>query len=669
MCSSARQRIRRAATYPTGFEERTIAGGLTGPVGTAWTPDGRMLVIEKEGHLKVVQPGSSSATTILDISGRVNSYWDRGLLGIAVDSSFASNRFIYLLYTYDLNPLTPDGGSVATSRLSRFELSPSNTLTNEVVLLGTYSGGPCPAPSNTVDCIPSEGRLTRSGASGLTPTAPCTWARETRPASPAWTRWRSAPTTSSRWRARCSISTATAAASRAILLPHQLQPHSRLREDLRQGAPGIRTGSSFGPAARSWWATSAGTRARSGLPDRREELRLAVLRGTIRTPGYRDRTECAAEYAKEGTSSAHVGPVHDYAHAGNSAVLAGPTYQGSEYPSGYPDTIFFGDYAAGFIKKLRIGANGSATAEAFATGWTGTDLDAAPNGDLVFADFGDGSPGTGAIKRVAYSPGNRSPVANATATPTSGSAPLAVQLSSTGSSDPDGDPLTYSWNFGDGTSSTAANPSHYTQNGTWTATLTVSDGRGLTATDSVEISVGGSGPTATIIAPLDESKYRDGDTVTLRGSATDPDEGNLPASALSWNVIVHHASHISPGRHLRRRRRGQFPGTPRPRRGLVVRDNAPRHRLHGPDRAADGQNPAGDGAVRHPERSVGCPRQLRRHGDHDTVPAQTRQSGSTRRSPSPRPTQRATTGRTCSTSWSDGGAASHDITVPATATF
>src|SRR5215212_3427208 len=101
----------RAATYPTGFEERTIASGLSGPVGTAWTPDGRMLVIEKDGHLKVVNPGSSSATTILDISGRVNSYWDRGLLGIAVDSSFATNRFIYLLYTYDLNPLTPDGGS------------------------------------------------------------------------------------------------------------------------------------------------------------------------------------------------------------------------------------------------------------------------------------------------------------------------------------------------------------------------------------------------------------------------------------------------------------------------------------------------------------------------------------------------------------------------------
>ena len=42
-----------AASYPTGFEERTIASGLTGPVGAAWTPDGRMLVIEKDGRLKV----------------------------------------------------------------------------------------------------------------------------------------------------------------------------------------------------------------------------------------------------------------------------------------------------------------------------------------------------------------------------------------------------------------------------------------------------------------------------------------------------------------------------------------------------------------------------------------------------------------------------------------
>src|SRR5918999_5820615 len=127
-----------AATYPAGFEERTMVSGLTGPVGVAWTPDGRMLAIEKAGRLKVVNPGGTSATTILDLSSRVNSYWDRGLLGIAVDSSFASNRFIYLLYTHDLNQLTPDGAGVAISRLSRFELSATNQVTNEAVILGTY---------------------------------------------------------------------------------------------------------------------------------------------------------------------------------------------------------------------------------------------------------------------------------------------------------------------------------------------------------------------------------------------------------------------------------------------------------------------------------------------------------------------------------------------------
>ena len=58
----------QAATYPAGFEERTIASGLTGPVGVAWTPDGRMLVIEKDGRLKVAPAAGGAPTTVLDIS-------------------------------------------------------------------------------------------------------------------------------------------------------------------------------------------------------------------------------------------------------------------------------------------------------------------------------------------------------------------------------------------------------------------------------------------------------------------------------------------------------------------------------------------------------------------------------------------------------------------------
>ena len=81
-----------AVTYPAGFEERPIVEGLTAPTGMAWAPDGRLFVIEKEGRLKVVAPGGSSAVPVYDLSNEVNSYWDRGLLGIAVDSSYATNN-------------------------------------------------------------------------------------------------------------------------------------------------------------------------------------------------------------------------------------------------------------------------------------------------------------------------------------------------------------------------------------------------------------------------------------------------------------------------------------------------------------------------------------------------------------------------------------------------
>ena len=69
-----------------------------------------------------------------------------------------------------------------------------------------------------------------------------------------------------------------------------------------------------------------------------------------------------------------------------------------------------------------------------------------PGGDLFYADF-DG----GTVRRVVFNGANNPPVAAIQATPTSGAAPLAVQFSAAGSSDPDGDALTYSWDLnGDG---------------------------------------------------------------------------------------------------------------------------------------------------------------------------------------------------------------------------
>jgi len=85
---------------------------------------------------------------------------------------------------------------------------------------------------------------------------------------------------------------------------------------------------------------------------------------------------------------------------------------------------------------------------------------------------------------------NQPPVANVSAIPTSGTAPLVVAFSSGGSSDPDGAIASYSWNFGDGITSTAPNPNTvYASAGVYTATLTVTDNAGSTASRSIVITV------------------------------------------------------------------------------------------------------------------------------------------------------------------------------------
>jgi hypothetical protein len=85
---------------------------------------------------------------------------------------------------------------------------------------------------------------------------------------------------------------------------------------------------------------------------------------------------------------------------------------------------------------------------------------------------------------------NRPPEAHATATPTSGTAPLVVRFDGTGSTDPDGTLVSYAWNFGDGQQGTGPTVSHsYSQPGTYTATLTVTDDGGASTSDTITLSV------------------------------------------------------------------------------------------------------------------------------------------------------------------------------------
>jgi PKD repeat protein len=121
---------------------------------------------------------------------------------------------------------------------------------------------------------------------------------------------------------------------------------------------------------------------------------------------------------------------------------------------------------------------------------------------------------------------------------------LTVAFDGTGSSDADGDALTYAWDldgdgaFDDGSAATASFT--YTQPGTYTATLRVTDPSGASGTDSVPISAGNTPPTAVIDTPAAGTTWKVGDVITFSGAATDPQQGTLPASALTWSLVLEH---------------------------------------------------------------------------------------------------------------------------------
>src|SRR5439155_9132067 len=134
------------------------------------------------------------------------------------------------------------------------------------------------------------------------------------------------------------------------------------------------------------------------------------------------------------------------------------------------------------------------------------DLEVAPNGDLAYIQIG-ASGQDPSVRRLAYVPNNGRAVARASANPTSGDPPLQVSFKGSDSSDPDRDPLTYDWDFGDGSAhSTQADPTHtYNTPGGYTATLTVDDGTQRYSTATVDITVNGNRPPqATVLAPAQD---------------------------------------------------------------------------------------------------------------------------------------------------------------------
>ncbi|HEV8653190.1 MAG TPA: PQQ-dependent sugar dehydrogenase [Actinomycetes bacterium] len=596
----------QASTLPSGFRDSVVLSGLTNPTVVQFASDGRIFVGQKNGVVKVFQSlADTSPVTFADLSVNVDDYWDRGLLGLALDPNFPASPYVYVLYTYDA-PIggtaptwndacpTPPGattdGCLVSARVSRLTASGSTMTGSEQVLIeewcqqypshsiGTllfgrdgklYVGGgdgasfnnvdygqygafyagnkanPCgdpPAPAGTPLTAPTaEGGALRSQSVR----------RTDGPATLDGAILRIDPATGQGLADNPFGSSSDANARRIV--GYGLRNPFRFTQ--RPGTDELW----IGDVGWGTWEEINRLTAPTGTATR--NFGWPCYEGTPRQTGYEGAglNQCSSLYNTSGSVAA---PYYAYNHSacvvsyagcrtGGSSITGLAFYQGGSYPAAYNGALFFGDHSRNEIWAMLPGTDGlpdrgrlqsfiGVDASGGAAGHP-VDLKTGPGGDLFYVDMEGG-----AVHRVTFTAANQPPTARIGASPTSGSAPLTVSFDGTGSTDPEGRPLTYSWDLnGDGAfgDATGPQPTHtYTADGTYTVMLRVTDDQGATDTASVTITVGNTAPVAVIDTPSSSLTWKVGDPIGFSGRASDAQDGALPASALSWKLILHHCT-------------------------------------------------------------------------------------------------------------------------------
>ncbi|WP_194975417.1 PQQ-dependent sugar dehydrogenase [Aquiflexum lacus] len=180
------------------------------------------------------------------------------------------------------------------------------------------------------------------------------------------------------------------------------------------------------------------------------------------------------------------------------------------------------------------------------------DMDFSPNGDLYLVEYGIG--GQGKISRIEYNAGNRAPIAKASSSAMDGKVPLNLKLSSEGSMDMDGDPLTYNWTIKgmDGKivqDFTDPNPTLILEEpGKYFVNLKVKDSYGLSSEDSFQIIAGNSRPQVKFqILEGNQSFYFPEGMIEYVLSVEDKEDGSLMDGMIKKEKVLVTAQYIPSG--------------------------------------------------------------------------------------------------------------------------
>ncbi|MBJ6110377.1 PQQ-dependent sugar dehydrogenase [Hymenobacter sp. BT523] len=235
---------------------------------------------------------------------------------------------------------------------------------------------------------------------------------------------------------------------------------------------------------------------------------------------------------------------------GGSAATGGVFYPYADWPAQYRNTYFFGDYVGGWVRSLAVsGTNQPSAVNDFVPSGAVPVAFATSPGEtgLFYVNFYPSE-----IRKISYGTTGAPPVAVASVNKTYGPSPLAVQFTGSNSTDPAGSALTYLWNFGDGTISTAANPAHTFTTPTnaptaYRVTLTVTNAQSLSNQATVLVSANNTPPQVTITSPAVGTLYplTSNTVYQLRAAVTDAEHSGHLLS-YQWQTFLHHATHEHP---------------------------------------------------------------------------------------------------------------------------
>jgi glucose/arabinose dehydrogenase len=569
-----------------GFQETTALTGVVEPTAVRFSPDGRIFVAEKSGLIKVFDGfGDTTATTFVDLRQKVHNYWDRGLLGLALDPDFPAKPFVYVSYTYDaviggtaprwgVGSQTSDGcptppgpttdGCVVSGRLSRLEAL-GDQAGPEQVLIEDW----CQQyPSHSVGDIEfgADGALYASGGDGASFTFP-DYGQAGSPPNPCG----DPPNEGGALRSQDLRTGADPQSLNGTIIRVDPETGDALPSNPLAGRtdPDARRIIAYGlrnpfrltirPGTSEPWVGDVGWEAWEEIdrvpkpPGWLENFGWPCFEGGGRQSGYDslDVALCEGLYG----SNAVRGPVYTYNHSAKVSEETCPTGSssisglqftppGSTYPAEFDGALFFADYSRACIWVMKRGSDGLPSPTRilpFHAGANGpVELQFGPGGDLFYPDFiGD------RVRRIHYTAGNQAPRPDVSASPTNGDTPLAVDFDASASSDPDpGDTVTYAWDLdGDGAYDDATGATAqfvYTDAGSYLAAVKVTDNHGAFDTAALAITAGNTPPTATITSPTTGATWKVGDPIAFSGAATDEQDGSLGAASLSWQVVLHH---------------------------------------------------------------------------------------------------------------------------------